>query len=276
MYMSYKFEIEPTTTNSTSESSSMMDGGDSYTDNQPSLLGHLFTFNNEYKHDIFNILQYSFISLIPCVLLNKLIQYNIPDATTDKGSVEIIVEIIIQLVVLLTGLWFIDRFTTYFKPYSNTPYPKHSVLFFSLGLIIILISIQSKLGEKINILYDRTVTAINGGTSTNTQTHSKKNKQQQSIPDVQILGNSSNSNLQMDTTSISNLPVINQSLQSSPIQTQALYNQSQQIQQPYTNMSSGLGGNRGGGGGGQYDTPIFSDEPVPANGLMGGSFGTAW
>ena len=249
---------------------SPMDGGDSYTDNKPSLLGHLFTFNNEYKHDIFNILQYSFISLIPCVLLNKFIQYNIPDATTDKGSVEITVEIIIQLVVLLTGLWFIDRFTTYFKPYSTTPYPKHSVLFFSLGLIIILLSIQSKLGEKINILYDRTLTAINGpsASSSSKQSNSQNKKhhqQQQPVPDVQILGNSPN--LQMDTTSISNLPVINQSLQGSPIQSQ----------QPYTNMSSSLGGGGGGGRGGhQYETPIFSDEPVPANGLMGGSFGTAW
>lgn len=236
-------------------------GGDN--NNQPSLLGHLFTFNNEYKHDIFNILQYSFISLIPCVLLNKIIQYNIPDATTDKGSFEIIIEILMQLVILLTGLWFIDRFTTYFKPYSNTPYPKHSVMFFSLGLIIILISIQSKLGEKINIIYDRIVNHINGPSSSHSQP--KKNQQQQSVPDVQILGNSHN-NLQMDTTSISSLPVINQSLQSAPIQPQS-------IQQPYTNMSSNVGR---GGGGDPYETQILSNDPLPANGVMGGSFGTAW
>lgn len=233
-------------------------GKDFYNEGQPSLLGHLFTFNNEYKHDIFNILQYSSISLIPCVLLNKFIQYNIPEASTNKGSVEIILEIIIQLFVLLTGLWFIDRFTTYFKPYSTTPYPKHSVLFFSLGLIIILISIQSKLGEKINIIYDRILTHINGPTPI---VH--KQQQKQTIPDVQILGNANN-NVHRDTTNISNLPVINQSLQSSPLQ-----------QQPYTNM-----GNSGGGGGGghqtQYEQPIFSDEPVPANGLVGGSYGTAW
>jgi len=247
--------------------SNVVGGADN--DNQQSLLGHLFNFNNECKNDIFNILQYSFISLIPCVLLNKLIQYNIPDATIDKGSVEIILEIIIQLIILLTGLWFIDRFTTYFKPYSNSPYPKHSILFFSLGLIILLISIQSKLGEKINIIYDRILTHINGPTPS--PSSYKKNKQ--TIPDVQILGNTNN-NTYMDTTNISNLPVINQSLQSSPIQ----------LQQPYTNMSSNLG-NIGGGGGGngnggsrntQYETPIFSDEPLPANGVMGSSFGTAW
>jgi len=250
------------------DSEQLVGGADNYNDNQPSLLGHLFTFNNEYKHDIFNILQYSFISLIPCVLLNKIIQYNIPDATTDKGSVEIILEIIIQLFILLTGLWFIDRFTTYFNPYSNTPYPKHSVLFFSLGLLIILISIQSKLGEKINILYDRVLTQING--SAPSVSHQKH---KQTIPDVQILGNT-NTNSHMDTTNISNLPVINQSLQSTPIQ----------LQQSYTNMSSNLG-NMGVGGNGssgsgrnssQYETPIFSDEPMPANGLMGGSFGSAW
>jgi len=265
------FDIE------TDNSSFVGGGSDSYNDHSPSspsLLGHLFTFNNEYKHDLFNILQYSFISLIPCVLLNKIIQYNIPDATTNKGSIEIILEIILQLVLLLTGLWFIDRFTTYFKTFSTTPYPKHSVLLFSLGLTIILISIQSKLGEKINILYDRAVTSINGP-STSSSSQTKKHQQQQSIPDVQILGN--NHNLQMDTTNISSLPVINQSLQSSPIQPQYLYNQSQQ-QQPI--ITSGLGGGQrggnGGGGSSPYDVPVFSDEPVPANGLVGGSFGTAW
>jgi hypothetical protein len=242
-------------------------GGADNNNGKPGLFGHLFSLDKECKHDILNVLQYSFISLIPCVLLNKLIQYHIPEACPNKGSMEITLEIVIQLVVLLVGLWFIDRFTTYFNTYSTTSYPKHTILFFTLGLITILISIQSKLGEKINILFDRLLTYINGSTTHMSGSSKSKYKQSNasssSMPDVQILGKmNNNNNLQMDTTNIANLPVINQSLQSGPIQP-SMFNQSSQQQQ------SGMVGSR-------YDTPILtSDEPMPANMGMG-SFGTAW
>ena len=249
---------------------STLSGGASL-DREPSLFGHLFTFDTEYKHDILNLLQYSFIALIPCVLLNKFIQYNIPEACPNKSSIEISLEIILQIVLLLVGLWFIDRFTTYFKTYSTTAYPKHNVLFFSLGLITILISIQSKLGEKINILFDRLLTYINGPNSMKLSKLNYK-PQQQSMPDVQVLGNMNN--LQMDTTNISNLPVINQSLQSGPIQ-QSVFNTSNSQQKQSLNQQQSMYSS-GGGGGGNYDAPILmSDEPMPANMGMG-SFGTAW
>ena len=246
-----------------------LEGGGSL-DREPSLFTHLFTLDTDYKHDILNILQYSFISLIPCVLLNKFIQYHIPEASPNKSSMELSLEIILQIVLLLVGLWFIDRFTIYFKTYSTTAYPKHSVLFFSLGLITVLISIQSKLGEKINILFDRLLTYINGPNSTSVYKSNSK-QQQQSMPDVQVLGKMNN--LQMDTTNIANLPVITQSLQSGPIQP-SVFNQSSSPQLQSMNQQQSMYSS--GGGGSNYDTSVLmSDEPMPANMGMG-SFGTAW
>jgi hypothetical protein len=217
---------------------------------------HVFNFEGEGKADVLNVLQYTLISFIPLVALNKLIQYVIPEATDEKGSFEIGMEVIAQIVIIFLGLIFVDRFSTYFKTYSGMEYPKHSVLFFSLGVLLVILSLQSKLGEKVSILTDR-VMALFGKEETATEKKKKAkgrgpNPQAQTVyaPDVQMMSLPTPPRTNQGTTSIDHLPnAMSNSLENS-----------------FTQMPSSMdvGGGMGMG------------EPMAANSLLGGSFGTAW
>ena len=55
---------------------------------------HLFEFKEETKNDLSNICQYGVLSIIPVILLNKLMKHYIPEADETKGSIEILFEII--------------------------------------------------------------------------------------------------------------------------------------------------------------------------------------
>ena len=62
---------------------------------------HVFSTTEEGKAEILNVAQYSLLGIIPIILLNKLIQRFIPDADADKSSVEVLIEVLIQLIVFL-------------------------------------------------------------------------------------------------------------------------------------------------------------------------------
>ena len=225
------------------------------TSNKKTFFSHLFNFEGEGKADVLNVLQYSLISLVPLIALNKLIQYIIPEATDEKGSIEISVEVIAQVILIFLGLIFIDRFATYFKTYSGVEYPKHSVLFFSLGILLVILSLQSKLGEKVAILTDRFMELFGKDDAADKKKKKAKkgggNPQSQTMyaPDVQMISLPAGPRTNQGTTHIDNLPnAMSQSLENS-----------------FAQMPSSM--DLGGGG---------MMEPMAANSLLGGSFGSSW
>ena len=118
-------------------------------------MSHIFNFDENSKIDMLNIVQYSIVSIVPIVILNKSIQKFVPEADETKGSVEIVFEILIQIVSMFIGLLFIHRIITYIPTYSNSPYPEYNIIYSGLPLLMILMSLQTKLGEKVSIVVDR-------------------------------------------------------------------------------------------------------------------------
>ena len=118
-------------------------------------MSHIFNFDENSKIDMLNIVQYSIVSIVPIVILNKSIQKFVPEADETKGSVEIVFEILIQVVSMFIGLLFIHRIITYIPTYSNSPYPEYNIIYSVLPLLMILMSLQTKLGEKVSIVVDR-------------------------------------------------------------------------------------------------------------------------
>ena len=116
---------------------------------------HVFNFDEDTKIDLLNIVQYAFLSLIPMVLLNKSIQRYIPESDDKKGSFEILAEVLGQIVVMFVGIFFINRIVTYVPTYSGEKYPEFNLITVILAFLMILLSLQSKLGEKVTILTDR-------------------------------------------------------------------------------------------------------------------------
>jgi len=117
--------------------------------------GHVFSSAEEDKAEIFNVLQYAIYALIPIVILNKLIQRFIPEADPDKSSLEILLEIAIQVVIIFAGIILIHRIITYFPTYSGFKYDNLTLTNAVLAFLMIVLSIQSKLGTKANIIVDR-------------------------------------------------------------------------------------------------------------------------
>ena len=139
-------------------------------------LKHVFKFDNDSKCDMMNIIQYSLISLVPVVLLNKLMQKYIPEADENKSSLELSSEVFIQIISIFLGIYLIHRIVTYFPPHSGVKYEDFSVTNIILIGLVIIGSLQTKLGEKISILVER-VNELWNGKDEDDKKKKKKNNQ---------------------------------------------------------------------------------------------------
>ena len=116
---------------------------------------HVFSTTEEGKAELLNIVQYSSLGVLPVVLLNKLVNRIIPDADTDKSSLEILVEIFLQLILMFVGIVLIHRIITYIPTYSGFKYEHLALTNVILAFLVLVLSIQTKIGIKTNILVDR-------------------------------------------------------------------------------------------------------------------------
>ena len=132
------------------------------TDESKSFFKHVFNFDDDSKSEILNILQYSVIAIIPIVILNKTMQKYVPEADDKKSSLEVSAEVIIQIVVMFMGLLLIHRVITFIPTYSGAKYPEFHIVYIILAILMITMSLQTKLGEKVSILVDRVIELWDG------------------------------------------------------------------------------------------------------------------
>lgn len=130
--------------------------------NKVGFFNYVFKFDDDSKSEILNIFQYAFLSLIPVVILNKSMQTYVPEADDKKGSLELSAEIIIQTIVMFLGLLLINRIVTYVPTYSGVDYPEFSIHYIILAILMITLSLQTKIGEKVSILSERVYELWNG------------------------------------------------------------------------------------------------------------------
>ena len=221
---------------------------------------HVFNFNDESKSEMLNIVQYAVLALIPVIILNKLTQRFIPEADDEKGSIEIVAEILAQVIAMFLFILMIHRIITFVPTYSGEKYAEFSVTSIILAMLVIILSLQTKLGEKVSIIVDRIMELWNG--PADVKKGKKGNvKVTQPISQNQMAMNQSlnsvgvNSGM-MGSTSISSLP------QNSP--TQQLPDYNQMYQQDSTPLV------------GAANPGMESFEPMAANAGGGGSFGSAF
>ena len=161
---------------------------------------HVFNFDDESKADMLNIIQYSVLAILPLVLFNKSLQKLVPEADEEKHSIELSMEVVAQVIVVFLGILIIHRMITFIPTYSGFKYADFNVTNIILSVLIILLSLQTKLGEKISILADRVIDFWNG--KQNDRKKKKKNTQQQQQQiNEQAISQS------LDTTQINSLPV---------------------------------------------------------------------
>ena len=130
--------------------------------NDNTFLNHIFSTSEESKAEILNVVQYAVMGVLPVVGLNKTIQKFIPEADVEKSSLEVLAEIFIQIVVMFVGVVLIHRLVTYFPTYSGYKYEAFNLTTVILAFLVIVLSLQTKLGIKVNILVDRVLELWNG------------------------------------------------------------------------------------------------------------------
>lgn len=123
---------------------------------------HVFNFDSDNKASMLNLIQYILIGLIPVVIVLKGIKYFVPEEDDLKSTPEITIEVFMQLFAIFFAIWFIDKLIRYFPTYSGVGYHKFNELNIVLPLLIILVTMQTKLGAKINILAERAIDLWNG------------------------------------------------------------------------------------------------------------------
>jgi hypothetical protein len=244
---------------------------DSSDDSKKSFLKHVFNFDDDSKSDILNIIQYALIAIIPIIILNKSISKYVPEAEEKKGTLEIVAEIIIQIIVMFIGLLIIHRIITYIPTYSGAKYPEFNIVFIILAILMITLSLQTKLGEKVSILVDRISELWEGKQDKNKNGKNGKVKISQPISG-QITGQQINNaaitqSLYTDGTAISSLPTNEVSYgNENTMQPQQLPNYNAMYKQENTPLV-------GAATPGQTE----SMEPMAANSVLGGgSFGSSW
>jgi hypothetical protein len=220
---------------------------------------HVFNFDENSKSDMLNIIQYAVLALVPIVVFNKIMQRYIPEADDEKGSVEITAEILAQVVIMFIVILIIHRIVTFVPTYSGEKYADFSVTNIILAMLVIVLSLQTKLGEKVSILVDRILELWEGPKDT------KKGKRQGNVKVSQPISQNqmamSQSLNSMGSTSISSLPI------SQPSMSQPLPDYNQMHQQDNTPLIGAA-------------TPgAESFEPMAANaggGAFGSVFGGGW
>jgi hypothetical protein len=135
------------------------------TEYKRNFFSHVFSTSDESKAEFLNVIQYSSLGVLPVVLLNKLVNKVIPDANTDKSSLEIVLEIFLQLFIMFCGIVLIHRVITYIPTYSGFKYEHLSLTNVILAFLVLVLSIQTKIGIKTNILVDRVAELWNGPSS---------------------------------------------------------------------------------------------------------------
>jgi hypothetical protein len=169
-------------------------------------------------------------------------------ASKKKSSLEILVEVFLQLIIMFCGIIVIHRIITYIPTYSGFKYDNLALTNVILAFLIIVLSIQTKLGLKVNILFDRVDELWNGSDTA-------KSNIKDSVRVKQPMSN-----------------------MHPPSQADYLDNQPQGVFPPApvsTNHAHGdnydyMMRNGNGGAAAEYSPPA----PVAANGVLGGAFGS--
>jgi len=125
------------------------------TSGKPGFFKHVFNFNDDSKSEMMNIVQYAILALIPVILMNKAMQKFVPEADEEKKSIELLAEIIGQVTIMFLGILIIHRMITFIPTYSGEKYVDFSVTNIILAMLVIVLSLQTKLGEKVSIIVDR-------------------------------------------------------------------------------------------------------------------------
>lgn len=133
--------------------------------NNEGFVNFVFKFDENQKAMMLNIVQYTILAIIPMIVILKTIKNYIPDVDEEKESLMVLAEVVLQLIIMFLSIYLIHRIIIYLPTYSGFNYTEFSVTNIILSVLIIVLSINSKLGDKVQLLVERVQDMWDGNTS---------------------------------------------------------------------------------------------------------------
>ena len=232
---------------------------------------YVFNFDEDNKNVLMNLFQYSFLA-VPLVIFSlKFINYAMPEEDSQKGTLEVFAEVLGTLSLILLSIWFVNKIIRYIPTYTTREYPNFNEINFIIPLFIALFTMQTKLGNKINIVIERLIEMWEGTSSENknpkkdykTKQPISGNQHQPSQADnlntIQLQGPP---NAQMTNVNVNQSNGFTESQYINNVHNQATQ---QQSETNYNNMFQGP------------NTPLVgANEPLPSNEAFGSMFGSSF
>ena len=242
-----------------------MDRLEKSTTNSEGFIKTVFPFDEDQKSLLLNIIQYTVLAIMPVVVVLKVVKNYVPEVDDDKASLMILLEVIGQSSFMFMSLYFIHKMICYVPTYSEKTYGDVNIINIIPSILLISITMQSKMGEKVQILVDRLWDLYEGQTGSKQQVQPKKGQAGQ-VRVTQPLSQQYSGNPNID---------IPQQLQPQMTNMKSGTNEysmnqqmpQQQSEPDFNNMYAGpqnpmVGAN----------SPMM--EPMAANDAFGGGFGT--
>ena len=143
----------------------------------------VFNFDEDSKAEMMNLLQYMVLAIIPCVIILKAVRVLIPEEDESKGTIEIVAEIIGQIAFMAIAMYFSNKAIRYVPTYSGSNYIGGTEMTgFILPFMVLLLTMQTKIGAKVNILFDRAMDLWHGRSEDAVQVKEGKNNVKVSQP----------------------------------------------------------------------------------------------
>ena len=240
---------------------------------------YVFAFDDEVKCQIGNMVQYGTLALLPVLGILKAVQHLVPDEDERKGSIVLGIESFMQIALIFVLMWFSDRVIRYVPTISGCAYGEFQPIAFVLPFLIILATMQTKLGAKLNLIVDRVIGEDAPTAPVRAPAKGHHHSHQGAVRVTQPLSGQPQHAHQpsqadrIDTPAL--LPADRQltAMPAPQVPTQVAPQQSPDFNQMYQNTVTPMVDASTPGG----QQPLaVAQEPMAANEALGGSMGSSW
>jgi hypothetical protein len=122
---------------------------------ETSFISHMTELNDKDKASLLNLAQYTVVAILPLIIFIYIMKNYLPKFNEHKGSLEILIEVVLQLVLVILVFWVIHRFILFLSVYSGVAYENINLLNIVLPVIFILFTLDTNVSKKMNLIVNR-------------------------------------------------------------------------------------------------------------------------
>ena len=116
---------------------------------------YVFMLTKFKRDDLFNIVQYMTLSIIPIILFMYFLKKYLSTVTHEDSSIYILVVTVIEMIIMVIGIFFIDRIINFIPTLSGKYYEIINLTNVIIVFVLIMMMSQAGYRERIAILLYR-------------------------------------------------------------------------------------------------------------------------